>query len=251
MTANRRPILVYDDAGADPFCVRCLVRALGETHGPVETFNASKLLAGGWRDRCAAVAFPGGADRPYADKLNGRGNALIREYVEGGGRFLGVCAGAYYACRRIDFAGGDFAVRSDRELSFFPGTAVGSLDDLAAPYRVRDLRCAAATSVNGADVLYWGGCRFEADADAPPFEVLARYDALPAPSNVAAARVPVGRGVAVLVGVHAEARGEDFDRERIAYPDADALQVVRTVERLRDAEARRVRLFADLASALS
>ena len=240
------PILVYDDSGADPFCVACLLRALRETHGPAETIDAATLLAGNWQDRCAAIAFPGGADRPYADKLDGRGNALIRAYVAGGGRYLGVCAGAYYACRRIDFAGGDFAVRAERELGLFPGTAVGSLRELAAPYRLRDLRCAAAVEVGGASVLYWGGCRF--DADAPPFEVLARYAALPPGQDVAAVRVPVGDGLAVLVGVHAEVRGEDFDRERRGYNDSDGATA--TVASLVAAETKRRRLFARLVAEL-
>ena len=249
MADSTLPILVYDDAGADPFCVGCLLRALRETHGAAETFDAASLLAGGWQDRCAAIALPGGADRPYAAKLDGRGNAMIRRYVEGGGRFLGVCAGAYYACRRIDFAGGNFAVRAGRELGFFPGTAVGSLDRLAAPYRLRDLRCAAAVEVGGAAVLYWGGCRFDADAGAPPFDVLARYAALPTDQDVAAVRVKIGRGVAVLVGVHAEVRGQDFDRERRGYDDADAATA--TAAALADAEPGRRRLFGRLIAGLN
>ena len=248
MSNSALPILVYDDSGADPFCVACLLRALRETHGAAETIDAATLLAGGWQDRCAAVAFPGGADRPYAEKLDGRGNDLIRAYVAGGGRYLGVCAGAYYACRRIDFTGGDFAVRADRQLGFFPGTAVGSLDALAAPYRLRDLRCAAAVEVGGAAVLYWGGCRFDADDDASPFEAISRYAALPPGQNVAAVRVAVGDGLAVLVGVHAEVRGEDFDRERRGYENPDGAAA--TVSSLVAAEDKRRRLFAGIVAEL-
>ena len=75
---------------------------------------------------------PGGADVPYCQALDGHGNKLIRgmqliqcqysrsrfekqltqgknwavvsaDFVEAGGAYLGLCAGAYYACARIEF----------------------------------------------------------------------------------------------------------------------------------------------------
>ncbi|EFJ50700.1 hypothetical protein VOLCADRAFT_88490 [Volvox carteri f. nagariensis] len=69
---------------------------------------------------------PGGADLPYCKHLNGHGNRLLRDYVAGGGSYLGICAGAYYACRRVEFeVGGPLEVVGDRELCFFPGAARG------------------------------------------------------------------------------------------------------------------------------
>jgi Biotin-protein ligase, N terminal len=51
------------------------------------------------------------------------------EFVElDGGAYLGFCAGAYYASRRVVFEEGTRAeVRGERELAFFPGTALGSV----------------------------------------------------------------------------------------------------------------------------
>ena len=46
---------------------------------------------------------PGGADRPYCAALNGEGNRRIRAFVEAGGAYLGLCAGAYYASQRVEF----------------------------------------------------------------------------------------------------------------------------------------------------
>jgi hypothetical protein len=49
------------------------------------------------------------------------------EYVSAGGAYLGLCAGAYYACSRVEFEpGGPLQVRGDRELGFFPGVAAGA-----------------------------------------------------------------------------------------------------------------------------
>lgn len=54
----------------------------------------------------------GGADLAYCAQLNGAGNAVIRRYVSSGGAYLGLCAGAYYACRRVEFEpGGPLEVR--------------------------------------------------------------------------------------------------------------------------------------------
>jgi glutamine amidotransferase-like uncharacterized protein len=252
--ASRTPILVYTDDGADEFCAQCLLHACRELHGAVESIDAARLLAGGWQGHCAGLAFPGGADRPYAAKLNGPGNALIREYVERGGRYLGVCAGAYYACRRIDFTGADFTACEERELAFFPGTAVGSLNELAPAYRVQDLSCAAAvdleTSAGPVTTLYWGGCCFVPDAGAEPFDVLARYRGLATERSIAAVRARVGKGQAVLTGFHAEIGSDALSDHRDLYPDRDDGHVDALVGRLKAGEAARQGLFHFLLRAM-
>lgn len=49
------------------------------------------------------------------------------EYVEGGGSYLGLCAGAYYGCSSVEFEpGSSMEVSGDRELAFFPGAAIGA-----------------------------------------------------------------------------------------------------------------------------
>ena len=72
---------------------------------------------------------PGGADLPYCTHLNGHGNSLIRGFVESGGSYLGLCAGAYYGCGHVEFELGNpsMEVQGPRELRFFPGTAKGSV----------------------------------------------------------------------------------------------------------------------------
>ena len=73
---------------------------------------------------------PGGADLPFCKLLNGRGNDLIRRYVEGGGAYLGLCAGGYYGSSRCEFElGSALEVVGLRELGFFPGIARGAAFD--------------------------------------------------------------------------------------------------------------------------
>ncbi len=250
-----RRTFLYVDEGSDAFVADCLERALTDAGGCVARVKAATLLTGdSWHDDADIIAFPGGADRPYANKLDGAGNASIRRFVEGGGRFLGVCAGAYYACSRIDFTGAEYAVKSPRELGFFPGTAIGSLPELASPYRTSDLNCASAARLHWAGgethALYWGGCAFVADKDATGVSVLARYADLPADRDIAAVACQVGAGRAVLVGVHLETRGVDFDGERFSYPQGGENRPAAIARFLTLAEDSRRTLFDFLMEAL-
>jgi glutamine amidotransferase-like uncharacterized protein len=92
----------------------------------VGTLCAEEIIQGNWRKNARCFVMPGGADVPYGHALNGPGNAMIRDYVESGGVYVGICAGAYYAARRIEFdENGPQEVLGSRELGFFPGTVIG------------------------------------------------------------------------------------------------------------------------------
>lgn len=55
-------------------------------------------------------------------------------YVQSGGSYLGLCAGAYYASSQVEFEpGSTLEVVGDRELDFFPGTARGAAYPGVAP----------------------------------------------------------------------------------------------------------------------
>lgn len=64
---------------------------------------------------------------------------VCAEFVHAGGRYLGLCAGAYYGCARVVFEPGTpLEVVGDRELAFFPGIARGA----AFPGEVQKLQLA-------------------------------------------------------------------------------------------------------------
>ena len=78
--------------------------------------------SGHWVSTAALLAIGGGFDTGYLRALQAEGIQLIRDYVEGGGRYLGICAGAYLACCDIEFdKGGDLEVCGPRNLMFYPG----------------------------------------------------------------------------------------------------------------------------------
>ena len=92
-----------------------------------EKTDAAAIEEGTLSEGCRLLVMPGGRDLPYCHKLNGLGNARIRDFVRSGGSYLGICAGGYYATSYIEFAKGDpvMEVVGPRELGFFPGAALG------------------------------------------------------------------------------------------------------------------------------
>lgn len=92
------------------------------------TVTGEVLLKQPWQPTCALLVLPGGADLGYCATLSGHGNRLIRQYVNNGGSYLGLCAGGYYGAAKCEFevGGGAMEVIGARELEFFPGTARGA-----------------------------------------------------------------------------------------------------------------------------
>jgi len=125
-------IYVYTGKGAGIRSVNSAARSISASLplADVRTLSAAALLEGSWSSSALALVMPGGADLPYCADLNGRGNELIRSFVEEqGGSFLGFCAGAYYASSRVEFEVGSrkLRVEGDRELALFPGVALGAV----------------------------------------------------------------------------------------------------------------------------
>ncbi len=223
----------------------------------VERIHAAEIVASDdWHAGTLLLAFPGGADLPYAERLDGPGNASILRYLERGGAFLGVCAGAYYACARVAFEPAEpGAITGTRELALFQGTARGSLHELAEPYALDHLRCASVVAVRRVDdgrelhALYWGGPELVPDR-AAGFTPLLTYVTPDGRGALAAVRTDVGRGRAVLTGVHAEVIGCQFPVEVSRFADDSHEHGMRLGAALSAREHERQELFALQLSAL-
>jgi glutamine amidotransferase-like uncharacterized protein len=244
---------VYHDQGTGEFSRAALIAALSERFR-VRRIYANEIVASdAWHASTELLAFPGGADLPYCRLLNGAGNASILRYVEAGGALLGVCAGAYYVSRRIEFeAHSPGTITGERELALFEGTARGSLHDLAAPYALDHLRCAALAPlrVSGSKehlhALYWGGPEFVPDATAS-YQPLLEYES---PARLAALRTNVGKGRVVLTGVHAEVTGAQFPIEVSRFGEDSFDHGMQLSVELTRAESERRRAFELLLDAL-
>ena len=227
MSTKRVNVLVYAGGGATLESVRHATWSLRRLLGPnyaVITVTGDQILKEPWSASCALLVMPGGADLGYCRTLNGEGNRRIKQYVQMGGTYLGLCAGGYYGCSRCEFEVGKkgMEVVGDRELGFFPGTCRGLAFEGFVYHSEAGTR-AAELVVNRANLsgdvsaipgslrtYYNGGGVF---VDAEKFEdrgvqVLASYkDELAVQSGEDRAAVvycKVGEGGAILTGPHPE-----------------------------------------------
>lgn len=214
-------VLVYNGSGvaaASRDHAVASLRAFLSHRYDVQLVTPKALRSDPWQDNCALLVFPGGRDIPYMFDLEGPGNERIRNWVERGGRYLGFCAGAYYASERVEFeTGTDLEVIGDRQLRFFPGVCRGTVfpgfayDSEAGAREVSvelertHFRDHWQQSPETVDVWYNGGGAFELDSsrDLSNVDVLGRYGGLQ-DKPVAGVKTRVGKGVAVLWAVHPE-----------------------------------------------
>jgi glutamine amidotransferase-like uncharacterized protein len=187
-----------------------LYRRLQETAGArtVMQCDATDIL-NGCLDPATVCLFimPGGADLFYCEKLNGAGNKAIRAYVEAGGNYLGICAGAYYACTRIEWAqdATHQAIIGDRELNFFNGTAIGPITSLLEDKDIdaswNNIAC-LETSTGIVPAFYNAGPVFVPDKNAT-YETLATYKDIEG-TPAALVSMKIGQGRALLTSCHIE-----------------------------------------------
>ena len=153
-----KSIAIYSDKGVSPFSLLSVRDYFTDEN--IKLLTSDDIIRNGISKDIDLFVMPGGADKPYAKKLNGQGNKNIRRYVEQGGTYLGICAGAYYGCSSIEFQKGTSSeICEDRELSFYPGCGTGCLTDLTNPYDL-SLNSAAVANISiyntTIDTFYWG-----------------------------------------------------------------------------------------------
>lgn len=212
-----KPVAIYADVGTSEVGVASLLVAVEQHLGrKALPIKAQDILSGSLAEY-AALIVPGGADLPYCERLNGAGNRAIRQFVENGGLYVGICAGAYYGCREIAFTGADYDVFGSRELGFFPGLAKGSLPQLTGERyydeTVQSKAIVPLTFTNGetADFYYHGGCCFEPASGQNSenfYEPLAFYPN----GELAVVSGKIGQGNYLLSGVHFELQAEAYQR---------------------------------------
>jgi biotin--protein ligase len=195
---DKQTIYIYDDVGVGDESLKQMILTLKNFSKKytVKTINAEQIKNCDWTENAALFVIPGGADLHYAKKLNGSGNEVIKKYIQNGGRFLGICAGSYYASSYVEFG--------RRELSIFPGKVIGPI---LAPYDYKSNKGARAAKIKTnfseipqTTVFYNGGGYF---ADAEKYsktEIIATYE-----NNLPAIIIiNYGNGKTLLSGVHLE-----------------------------------------------
>lgn len=169
------------------------------------TFVDAQDIIDGALETVNVLVMPGGADLYYCEKLNGAGNTKIKAFVENGGGYLGICAGAYYGCTQLNWDNG--AISGSRELAFIDAVATGPLCDVNGSwYQAFDLQTQSGTF----KTLYAAGPVFKNLND--DVQVLAFYEQGPA---VIAKDVGLGR--VILSSPHIEVSGDRFVNGRYTH----------------------------------
>ena len=223
-------VALYNDAGHPEAgvwqtglsAIKAMLDAAGISHEDIspEQINRTPGVLSSYR----MFLVGGGWAGSYNQLINPSGMAGIREYVASGGAYLGICAGALFACDRITWQP-DYASpleTYDYPLDLFSG--IGHAPVLAIKEWTAATGCAeiqtGATMTNividgsmlpdaptNPCVLYYGGPRFEIPASVfADTDVIARY-VVPgdsADNTPAMIRFSYGAGRVCLVGPHAE-----------------------------------------------
>lgn len=213
-------ILVYGDEGTSQVGVDSLMAVCEKKLGlKCNKIMAKDIIETDVLDNCKILIFPGGMANFYCRKLNGKGNEKIKNFVNSGGMYLGICAGAYYACDRLDFHGEEFDVVEEWELKFFKGIAKGSLNELTVDNRYYDETSYAKNFVkikqfdngkiiNEEEYYYHGGPTFISDKDYNNYEVIGRFEN----GKTAIIKGEIGKGKYFLSSVHFELQGDIYKK---------------------------------------
>lgn len=196
--------LVYDDEGVSSLSSEAIalqLRKILDASICVKKVDSAYLLKEPWEKNTVVLAMGGGRCSAWEKNLGDAGIRKIQEYVKGGGKYLGFCAGAYFGAHNSYFqAGNGPPIVKKRPYYFLKGRALGPLwedEDYLAPEAAKAPRV-HFQALKG-KLYYQGGCYFEVDD--PDTEVLGVYEDFQLP---AAVLCPVGKGRALLCGLHPE-----------------------------------------------
>lgn len=204
--------LIYHGEGVSKQFLSFLIETFQKL-GPVQLISPSQIIDGKWIDHTFSLIMPGGRDLPYQRDLKGEGNRWIQTFVQQGGRYIGICAGAYYASSHVEFAkGSDLQILEERELKFFQGKAVGPILGNNFTYDGSGITLANISyreHIQG-QFYYHGGPAFVGN---PQCKVLATYcDVDHLPAMIVST---FGLGKVLLSGIHFEYPLKDHLQEKI------------------------------------
>lgn len=212
-------IALYSDKGADEDCVKAtknMFEWMGYSVKLIKVDDVNKNSLSGYEMIC----FPGGNMYDYGQTISDKGKANIVQFVQDGGAYIGICAGAYFAAEKVIWQGTEIPTEP---LKIFAGTSIGPLDNIV-PYPAYGM-----CKVNIVDhnhpitqsesdsiwVLYYWGPALTPDTDAT-VAVLGRYDITKQPAMIS---FEYYSGRVFLMGTHPEFE-EDSDRDGTNFADS-------------------------------
>jgi putative intracellular protease/amidase len=96
-------IAIFDGKGAPAGGVENVCDRVKSMPGSTITLVKPEAIAAGALKDYDVVVFSGGSGGTQAKSLGEAGREKVREFVRGGGGYVGICAGAYLACSNFDW----------------------------------------------------------------------------------------------------------------------------------------------------
>jgi len=185
----------------------------------VTVVYASDVTGGGLVNYDVFVMPGGNAWDQYVGLGYEEGASKIRNFVSNGGGYIGICAGAYFACDYIVWEGSSYYY----PLGLFPGHGDGAIDEIAPwpNYAMTNISIVNRTHPITESlpdymwILYYGGPEFHPYAGAN-VTILGRYQVN---GEAAIVACEYGSGKVFLTGPHPEIE-EDSDRDGSRWGDA-------------------------------
>jgi glutamine amidotransferase-like uncharacterized protein len=173
----------------------------GLTHERVDArvLNSTEL-----QRRYRVLCIPGGYAYDYKLSILEAGERRIREFVDAGGAYIGICAGAFYASTKVHWEGANYSY----SLALSRGQAFGPLEAISPwpEYALTTISLNQHTPVTTVQqqsftTLYFGGPSFIPDPDMV-IDTIATWDEHhDRPAIIAFER---GKGRVLLIGPHLE-----------------------------------------------
>ena len=97
-------VAIFDDAGVTKAGIKQVEKCLPAKSGfSVGTITAGQIRVGALRG-CDVLSHGGGSASKQGEALGAEGREAVRKFVEGGGGFIGICAGAYLASAEYEWS---------------------------------------------------------------------------------------------------------------------------------------------------
>ncbi|MDJ0974946.1 MAG: BPL-N domain-containing protein [Planctomycetota bacterium] len=218
---GRADIGLYTGLGAHPNAVKTAAAACLHAGLTIRPLTPGQVNDGSFRKQVRCLLVPGGWAGDYVIDVDAKGAKHVRSFIDGGGGYVGVCAGAFFAASRIRWEG----IEYDYPLDLFEGPAIGPIEKVAPwpQHALAALKLDASHAMakglgTQRQAFYLGGPWFELKAPkGSSVEVVARYAEGGAPAIVTFRRK---RGRVFLSGVHIE-----YDltsaKDDISWPESE------------------------------
>ena len=174
-----------------------------------QTINTTVL-----KDFYKAIYFPGGDADYYNADINSTGIQHIQDLISNNGAYIGMCAGAEFACDKLIWQGFEI----DYPLDLFQGEAIGPIDELAIwpDYTMTTVTMNLESEINqfepeNEDILYWGGTTFSPYVGTN-IDTIATFDGFF--NHPAMIKFSYGTGRVLLISPHPEIE-EDSNRDGV------------------------------------